>query len=272
MQNLNIYNNFHVRDLYRIQKLITVDVRTECLNAIIISDIRKNAAIYLYFIFSETEILRNIYDTVLNHNWDGTWYMAKQTYLICEINYNDFITIQNLPKGNGDVHAEELLIALVKEIKGISKTKRQKICLNMFMNNSPCSSPGHNCTDKLIAFLNKYERVHLTLIVANLYNICRKSCKDSDEDHIKSKRLDTTHTANYIGLRNLMLHERCDIKAFSKSTWERLVKKMDVIPEVKKYILDYYTIQKEGNDRSREIEDKLIKKDLEYIRRNALKK
>lgn len=272
MQNLNIYNNFHVRDLYKIQKLITVDVRTECLNAIIISDIRKNAAIYLYFIFSETEILRNIYDTVLNHNWDGTWYMAKQTYLICEINYNDFITIQNLPKGNGDVHAEELLIALVKEIKGISKTKRQKICLNMFMNNSPCSSPGHNCTDKLIAFLNKYERVHLTLIVANLYNICRKSCKDSDEDHIKSKRLDTTHTANYIGLRNLMLHECCDIKAFSKSTWERLVKKMDVIPEVKKYILDYYTIQKEGNDRSREIEDKLIKKDLEYIRRNALKK
>lgn len=62
-----MYNNFHVRDLYKIQKLITVDVRTECLNAIIISDIRKNAAIYLYFIFSETEILRNIYDTVLNH-------------------------------------------------------------------------------------------------------------------------------------------------------------------------------------------------------------
>lgn len=195
--------------------------------------------------------------------------MAKQTYLICEINYKDIITIQNQP----NEHAEELLIiALEKEIKRILKTKRENIYLNIFMNNSPCSSPGHNCTDKLIAFLNKYERFRLKLIVANLYNIRRKSCKDSDEDHIKSKRLDTTHTANYIGLRNLMQHERCDIDAFSKNIWERLVKKMDVIPEVKKDILDYYTIQKEGNDRSRENEDKLIKKDLEYIRRNALKK
>lgn len=138
------------------------------------------------------------------------------------------------------------------------------------MNNSPCSSPGHNCTDKLIAILNKYERFRLKLIVANLYNIRRKSCTESNEDHIKSKRLDTTHTANYIGLRNLMQHKRCKIKAFSKKTWERLVKKMNVIPEVKKDILDNYTIQKEGNDRSRENEDKLIKKDLEYIRRNAL--
>lgn len=49
----------------------------ECLNVIIILDIRKNVVIYLYFIFFEIEILWNIYDIVFNYNWDGIWYMVK---------------------------------------------------------------------------------------------------------------------------------------------------------------------------------------------------
>lgn len=82
--------------------------------------------------------------------------------------------------------------------------KRENIYLNIFMNNFFCFSLGYNCIDKLIVFFNKYECFCLKLIVVNLYNICRKFCKDFDEDYIKFKRFDIIYIVNYIGLRNFM--------------------------------------------------------------------
>lgn len=133
----------------------------------------------------------------------------------------------------------------------------------IYINNSPCSQRRHNYTGELIEMLDNNENVHLILYVASLYNICRESCET--EYHNECIYIDK-HKDNYRGLRNLMKHERCEVKSFNKNVWKELFRMTtgsDQLPD------DYDKIT-DGNERSREDEDERIEKDLNHIRRNSL--
>lgn len=141
-----------------------------------------------------------------------------------------------------------------------------KLCITVYMNNSPCSHSNYNCTQKLITFLEENKRVHLRLYVTNLYNIRRKSCEQ--ESHYNSVK-EGIHTKNYNGLKKLMLYDnRCEVNAFTKDIWIELLDTVKVSKVVKDRLLDRY-----GNrTRSREEEDSLIADDLNHIKQNELKK
>lgn len=100
------------------------------------------------------------------------------------------------------------------------------------------------------------------MFVANLYNIRRESCKD--EKHYKLVNPDV-HKANYKGLKKLMQHDRCEIMAFTKDVWEELLNFVTVSDECKKQLLREYCNEMDGNDRSREKEDRRIQEDLDNI-------
>lgn len=111
--------------------------------------------------------------------------------------------------------------------------------------------------------LDNNVNVHLRLYVASLYNIRRKSC---EEEYHNNKININKHRDNYTGLRNLMQHDRCKIKAFNENVWKELFRMTtgsDQLP-------GNYDEITEGNERSREDEDECIKKDLKHIRCNSL--
>lgn len=247
------------------------------------------------------ERITHMYETVLNHTYPGKWEKAKTTHLVCKIDGDDTpIIIKNDPKGNGNNHAEALLInalnenSKVKEIKesfsyeedlltdqfiGLSiegniiransalKTDGPELLkIKVYINNSPCSASGYDCTEKLVSFLEKNIRVRMRLYVTNLYNIRRESCKE--EGHYKSVH-DLVHLPNYDGLKNLMQHARCEVKAFTENDWKDLFNIVDVSKAVRVYLLANYGTKIEKNDRSRKDEDKRIMDDLEYIQNNV---
>lgn len=207
-----------------------------------------------------------MYETVLNHS--RKWERAMTTHIVCKIAGEDSpIKITNDPKGAGNKHAEKKLIKQLKEkIKAKKKGGGHELLkITIYINNSPCSDSEHKCTKQLINFLKKNKHVSLEMFVANMYNIRRKSCKD--EKHYALVDLDV-HEANYKGLKKLMQHDRCEIMAFTKNVWEKLLNFVTVSEECKKQLLEEYGNKMVGNDRSREEEDRRIQKDLDHIRNN----
>lgn len=238
--------------------------------------------------------IEHMYETVLDHK-EG-WARAKTTHLVCKIEGDDVPIVKtNLPWSNGDKHAEELLIYdlesnhtvnatngssgsepdLSEDLKKMpldesnkkSKDKKTKgtelLNITVYINNSPCSDEDHDCTGKLIRFLDRYRRIKLNLFVTSLYNIRRESCKQ--EFHY-DKVDDGVHLRNYSGLKSLMDHERCEIRAFTKAVWEDLFGIANVSQAVSGQLMDRYVIKHvDARIRSREGEDKLIQSDLNYI-------
>lgn len=65
-----------------------------------------------------------------------------------------------------------------------------------------------------------------------------------------------------------MLHDRCEIKAFTKDIWEKLLDLATVSKKCKKQLLEDYDNRMKGNDKSTKDEDEYIQKDLNHIRTN----
>lgn len=88
------------------------------------------------------------------------------------------------------------------------------------------------------------------------------------ERNIINKVEESDHKANSQGLKNLMLHDRCEIKAFTKDIWEKLLDLATVSKKCKKQLLEDYDNRMKGNDKSTKDEDEYIQKDLNHIRTN----
>lgn len=241
----------------------------------------------ILFTKDRDERITHMYETVLNHTCPGKWKKASTTHLVCKIDGDDTpIIIQNEPKSYGNTHAEELLIKALNKNSEVKKIKESFSCeedsltdkftvlstetdgpellkIKVYISNSPCSASGHYCTGKLVSFLNINIRVRMILYVTNLYNIRRESCKK--ESHSVE---DLFHIPNYDGLRNLMQHARCEVKAFTKDDWEDLFNIVHVSKAARDYLLENYGTRMVNNDRSRKDEDKWIMDDLEYIQNN----
>lgn len=249
-----------------------------------------------YSFNTDDQKIKRMYGTVLDHV--GGWDYAKQTHLVCKIEGDDVPIVKtNDPKGAGNVHAEELLIDdlernntlnetngssgadpdLSEDFKNMSLNESKKKCndkesnlpdllnITVYINNSPCSHPDHECTDKLIKFLDRYRRIQLNLYVTSLFNIRRESCISRRETHSVNELI---HTITCDGLKNLMHHERCEIRAFTKKDWEDLFGIANVSQAVSDQLLGRYGTTTAGNDRSREEEDKRMQGDLNYIHAN----
>lgn len=238
---------------------------------------------------TDDQKIEHMYETVLDHA--GDWARARTTHLVCKIEGDDVPIVKtNVARKVGNVHAEKLLIDdlqgndTVNETNGSSdlsevlkkmsldgskkkcndkKTKLPKLLdITVYINNSPCSDPDHNCTDRLITFLDRYRGVKLNLFVTSLYNIRRQTCRN--EPHYNAVN-NAVHRTNYAGLKRLMHHERCEIRAFTKKDWENLFGIANVSQAVSDQLLGRYGTTTAGNDRSREKEDKHIQNDLNYI-------
>lgn len=107
--------------------------------------------------------------------------------------------------------------------------------IKVYINNSPCSDEYHNCTDKLIKFLDRYRGVKLNLYVTSLYNIRRETCRN--EGHY-NRVDDRVHRTNYAGLKNLMHHERCEIRALKKTGKTCLALQMSHRHSVTSFLVD----------------------------------
>lgn len=233
--------------------------------------------------------IEHMYETVLDHA--GDWARARTTHLVCKIEGDDVPIVKtNVARKVGNVHAEKLLIDdlqgndtvnetngssdLSEVLKKMSLDGSKKICndkktklpklldITVYINNSPCSDPDHNCTDRLITFLDRYRGVKLNLFVTSFYNIRRQTCRN--EPHYNAVN-NAVHRTNYAGLKRLMHHERCEIRAFTKKDWENLFGIANVSQAVSDQLLGRYGTTTAGNDRSREKEDKHIQNDLNYI-------
>lgn len=238
---------------------------------------------------TDDQKIEHMYETVLDHA--GDWARARTTHLVCKIEGDDVPIVKtNVARKVGNVHAEKLLIDdlqgndTVNETNGSSdlsevlkkmsldgskkkcndkKTKLPKLLdITVYINNSPCSDPDHNCTDRLITFLDRYRGVKLNLFVTSFYNIRRQTCRN--EPHYNAVN-NAVHRTNYAGLKRLMHHERCEIRAFTKKDWENLFGIANVSQAVSDKLLGRYGTTTAGNDRSREKEDKHIQNDLNYI-------
>lgn len=240
--------------------------------------------------------IEDMYETVLNHA--GDWARARTTHLVCKIEGDDVPIVKtNVARRDGNVHAEKLLIDdlqgndtvnetngssgadpdLSEDLKKMSLDESKKkgndketslpklLNITVYINNSPCSDPDHNCTDKLIKFLDRYRGVKLNLYVTSLYNIRRETCRNERHYNVVDGGV---HRTNYAGLKRLMHHERCEIRAFTKKVWEDLFGIANVSQAVSDQLLGRYGTTTAGNDRSREEEDKRIQSDLNYIHAN----
>lgn len=225
--------------------------------------IKCSITFHIIFNTDDEEEIIKMYQTVLHHITG--WTCAKTTYLFYKIHgKKTLVKKTNIPMSQGNKHAEKLMIDDL-----IHKNSQMDIfCspqrITVYLNNSPCSSITHNCTKNLRNFLKDYEDVKLKIYVTSLYNIRRKSC---DKDNNKHNHIikDEDHFANSTGLWNLMQHERCEVKAYSKKVWEKLLKELKLSNSDEHDLLKTYTDIRNGNDRSREEEDKRIRKDLRSI-------
>lgn len=245
---------------------------------------------------TDDQKIEHMYETVLNHT--GDWARARTTHLVCKIEGDDVPIVKtNVARRDGNVHAEKLLIDdlqgndtvnetngssgadpdLSEDLKKMSLDESKKkgndketslpklLNITVYINNSPCSDPDHNCTDKLIKFLDRYRGVKLNLYVTSLYNIRRETCRNERHYNVVD---DGVHRTSYAGLKRLMHHERCEIRAFTKKVWEELFGIANVSQAVRDQLLGRYGTTTAGYDRSREEEDKRIQSDLNYIHAN----
>lgn len=197
------------------------------------------------------DIIHNMWDTVLNHIDGYQQKLASSTYLV--------YIIEGMHKPgklmNDTMHAEKKMISIIQ------KTFTEPLKIIIYINNSPCAK----CALSLKTFLEGHQNIQMVLYIAHLYNIRRESCKRRDENHVRyiSK---ANHEENYRGLRNLMSlgGNRCRIEAFTKKVWEDLL----VLTGMSTQMMSNYNRRKEGYDRSRQNEDRRIKKDLNEIKRN----
>lgn len=246
---------------------------------------------------TDDQKIEQMYESVLDHK-EG-WAKAKKTHLVCKIEGNDDpIVITNRRTSDENVHAEKILIEkklrnnntvnatngssdsepdlseILQEMSSDEPNKKSKdkktkgselLNITVYINNSPCSIKDHDCTGELIRFLDNYRRIKLNLFVTSLYKIRRESCKQ--EKHYD--RLDyEVHLRNFSGLKSLMDHERCEIRAFTKAVWEDLFGIANVSQAVRDQLMGRYGTTTDDNDRSREEEDKRIQRDLDYIYKN----
>lgn len=116
----------------------------------------------------------------------------------------------------GDKHAEELLLAELKELDFLMPK------ITIFMNDTPCSLPGHNCADKLIQFI-KAKQVELTLYITSLIEsneeTCTKKEKTKKQTNLPdcSTKDETRHKAGLARLKG-----SCTVKGRSKDAREAL--------------------------------------------------
>lgn len=233
------------------------------------------------------QMIKEMFETVLNHA--GDWASAKTTHLVCKIEGDDVPIVKtNDPKRYGNKHAEKLLIEDLERNNTVNETngssgadpdplddfenmslyESEKKCndketnlpdllnITVYINNSPCSDKIHNCTNELINFLDGYRGVKLNLYVTNLYNIRRDTCRNERHYKVVDEKV---HRTTYAGLKNLMDHERCEIRAFTKEDWKDLFGIANVSQAVSDQLMDGY------DDRSRKVEDTRIRSDLNYI-------
>lgn len=229
---------------------------------------------FSFYIAENAQIVKHMYETVLNHKED--FIRAKKVHLFCiTSDEEEPIYATNIPKSSGNKHAEELLIKTLEGKQSLKATQSSdaKLAITVYISNFPCSSLDHNCAKKLRDFLKKYENVSLTIYVTHLYKMLRLSC-ETDCNH----DIDDDYYANTCGLWNLKHHKRCNVRPYDKTVWEHLLnnKQIPFSEEVKKDLLDNYDAilknrDKKGHaidinyDRSRMEEDQFTKKDLEAI-------
>lgn len=213
----------------------------------------------------DKDFIKWMWKTVLNHKrgYMPSEGLASTTYLVCTI---DGVHKPIIIANNGSFeHAEAKLITYLKaNYKGPMK-------LTIYINNSPCAS----CARSLKYFLETNLNIQLTLHVTHLYNIIRKSCKlradaGKAENHIQSI-IKEKHEKNYSGLRDLMSlgGNRCQIESFTKEVWEALLAVMNMSEESRKRIMRVYGLKLENYDRSRQGEDRRIRKDLNHIKSHS---
>lgn len=197
-----------------------------------------------------------MWDTVLDHIHGYKKMLASTTYLVYKIEgIHKPVIIESNAK-----HAEEQLLF---KLKGISKVPLKII---IYINNSPCAK----CANLLKQFLLDNQHIKMVLYIAHLYNIQRRSCKSRKaakkiEEHV-NKISSEDHENNYYGLRDLMSLEgyKCTIEAFTKKVWKDLLD----VTGISRQMMNNYNRRKTGYDRSRQNEDKRIKKDLNKIKRS----
>lgn len=199
------------------------------------------------------DIIHKMWDTVLDHNNGYQQKLASSTYLVYKI---EGMHKPGILK-NDTTHAEKQLISIIQG----NFTAPLKIIIYIYINNSPCAE----CATSLKQFMVDNQNSKMVLYIAHLYNIRRESCKRRDESHVTCIQK-TIHENNYLGLRNLMSigGHRCRIEAFNKKVWEDLL----ALTGISTQMMDNYNRRKNGYDRSRQNEDKRIKKDLNGIKRN----
>lgn len=229
---------------------------------------------FSFYIDENDEIVKHMYETVLNHK--GDFKRAMEVHLFCiTSDEEEPICVTNSPKSLGNKHAEELLIKTLEEKQILKATQSSdaKLAITVYISNSPCSSFDHNCAKKLRDLLEKYENVSLTIYVTHLYKILRLSCET-----VCKHNIDDDFYANTCGLWNLKHHKRCNVRPYDKTVWKHLLnnKHIPFSEKVKKDLMDNYDAilknrDKTGYasdinyDRSRMEEDQLTKKDLEAI-------
>lgn len=190
-------------------------------------------------------MIQQMYETNLDHQ---DWDKAKSTCLICKIDDNITVNLEDKTIGEEGTHAEEFLL---QELEKKSEVRN----VTVFMNNSPCSTPNHTCADKLLKYLDANENVRMTMYVTRLYMIARESCKR--DGHSEDITNGSVHSA---GLQRLKQHARCEINAFNKNVWEELLNITKMTKEFKEEFMSKYC-----NVRSRKEEDDCIRSDLEII-------
>lgn len=190
-------------------------------------------------------MIQQMYETNLDHQ---DWDKAKSTCLICKIDDNITVNLEDKTIGEEGTHAEEFLL---QELEKKSEVRN----VTVFMNNSPCSTPNHKCADKLLKYLDANENVRMTMYVTRLYMIARESCKR--DGHSEDITNGSVHSA---GLQRLKQHARCEINAFNKNVWEELLNITKMTKEFKEDFMSKYC-----NVRSRKEEDDCIRSDLEII-------
>lgn len=200
-----------------------------------------------------------MWKTVLNHRYGymSIQDLASTTCLVCTI---DGVHEPIILSVNVNHHAIRNLIAnLETKYKGPMK-------ITIYINNSPCAS----CALK--EFLEKNVNIQLILHVTHLYNIKRKSCqlrRDAKKDETHMDEIgDEIHKANYNNMRELMSlgGNRCRIEAFTKDVWEALFAVMGMSNESRKRAMQLYDLKLKNQDRSRQGEDRRIRKDLNHIK------
>lgn len=209
---------------------------------------------------SHKDIIKYMWKTVLHHGY--TQDLASTTVLVCTIDGVHKPIIILGPETHG--LEMNLLDQLKENYKGPMK-------ITIYMNSSPCPA----WAKPLKEFLEENVNISLILHVTHLSNIRRKSCelrRDAGkfERHIYDIER-KVHEAHFGRLRDLMSlgGNRCRIESFTKEVWEALLAVMDMSEESRKRIMRAYGLKFEHYDRSRQGEDRRIRKDLNHIKSHS---